>query len=104
MNKFLKIQKTLRFIPYINFVTCFLWFFTVIKEEVPAREYMKKLTLLILIVFMVGLPRIIVSIISQNQLLYIVVVYLSLLIQCYIASFAAVKHQDEIINRRHKDN
>lgn len=101
-DKILRFEKILRWIPYVNFITVYFWIYAIIKNSVPAKKYLKDFLFLILIVVVSSIPRIVVDLAFQNQILYRIITLVTTLIELYIISFVAVKKQIQITDKTEK--
>ena len=98
-DKILRIEKILRWIPYVNFTTVFFWIYAIIKNNIPIKNYLKDFIVLILIVVAFSIPRIVVDLVFQNQMLYQIVTFVTTLLELYIISFVAVNKQIQMAEK-----
>lgn len=101
MNKLLRIQKVLRFIPYINLLTIFPWPVLIIKHKVDSKVYLKQFLILIIIFILLNVPYMILSNSIENNTLNKIVYIVTGIIQFYFVSFYSVYNQEKILGARH---
>lgn len=103
MNVYLKIQKVLRFIPYVNMFILFTWYFTMLYKRVSQKEARIKSFQVILFLVATTIPRLVIGITLQNTLIDTIAYHVTVIIQFYFASSFLVKHQEEVLNREKED-
>jgi hypothetical protein len=92
------IQKILRFIPIVNFITVFCWIYACWRNNVKSVEFVKGWVVIMLFNIIISIPRILLADISTALWAEIIcqfIIYLHLFSFAYVA----VRAQEKIITQ-----
>ena len=95
----IKVQKILRFIPVVNFVTVFLWIRFCMVSAIRPAEYIKYLLKMFLFCIIITIPRIVVSSVLRDPSVDSILTSVSLLLYLWVISFVAVEAQEKMDTR-----
>ena len=96
----IKTQKSIIFIPLINFFLMFVWLRFMSKNNIPAKEFVKKwIVVVIAFIAIMILKTIIITFFGIEGFLQNFLDYLSIYIIMVIIAFVSVKSQEDYINK-----
>ena len=93
----IKIQKILRFIPIINFITVFLWLRLCMVKAMKPNQYFKKLGLLFLLVILITVVRIVLDKVFNNEIVTAISTWVGIYLYFLSMAWVSVKAQEEIL-------
>lgn len=100
----IKVQKVLRFIPFINLLNFFFLIKTCAKYNVGALSIIKFLGMIFLALIIVTIPEILVDKMCNTVAIVNLVGFLSTLLEFFVISFLSVKIQENIISKADIEN
>ena len=93
----IKIQKVLRFIPFINFISVFLWLRLCMVKAMKPKQYFKKLGLLFLLVILITVVRIVLDKVFSNEIVKTISTWGGIYLSFLSMAWVSVKAQEEIL-------
>ena len=93
----IKIQKVLRFIPLINFISVFLWLRLCMVKPMKPTQYFKKLGLMFLLLFLITVVRIVLDKVFNNEIVTTISTWVGIYLYFLSMAWVSVKAQEEIL-------
>ena len=92
-------QKIIWFIPVVNFITMFMWINTCMRMRTTMGDYLKTLLGMFFWMIVMTIPRIVLSVALDNNILDTVLAFITVPAYFYVLSFLAIRAQERIIQK-----
>lgn len=95
----IKIQKVIKFIPIINFITVFLWLRSYAHNAFRIRDFMKKIFIIFALLIIISIPQILCSKFIHNAIVSGIFTFIGVYLYFLAIAWVAVSAQEEMLNK-----
>lgn len=100
----IKIQKNIRFIPFVNMITVFCWIGMCFKYPTRQRDFIVTLLKIFSILFFITMVRIIIDVTLKNEIANYIAMWVSGYFYFFTMSWFSVSAQQKILKQNGKED